>query len=149
MKVKADHRAAHGKAFDQNALHKFFRGQLGERRIEGEDDRTIEPGAGQQPQLIRLVGQPEQLFLRIEEGARMRLEGQRRGRLSQNSGAIERGSDDGAMAAMHAVEIADGDDCAAQATVAPAVAHDEEVFCRHWAAMVKKFLRGRCRRGRR
>ena len=46
----------------------------------------------------------------------------------------------GLMAAMHAVEIADGDDCAAQGIVARAVAHDEEVFRRHRAAMVKKLL---------
>ena len=40
----------------------------------------------------------------------MRLEGQRRRRPAERPGARERGRDHGAVAAMHAVEIADGDD---------------------------------------
>ena len=40
----------------------------------------------------------------------MRLEGQRRRRPAERRGALLRGRDHGLVAAMHAVEIADGDD---------------------------------------
>ncbi len=137
------------KRLDQDAANELLGGEVGERRIEGEHDRAVEPGRGQEPQFGRLVGEPEQLFVRMEEGARMRLEGERRGRAAEPVGALQRGGDDDPVAAMHAVEIADGNDRAAQAIIARAVAHDEEAFCRHRPAMVKKLLHVRCRRGRR
>jgi hypothetical protein len=45
------------------------------------------------------------------------------------------------MAAMHPVEIADGDNRATQGVIGRAVAHDEEAFRRHRASMVKKTYR--------
>ena len=131
MEIEADHRAADAKALDQDAGDEFLRGQFGERGVEGEHDRAVEPGCRKQPQLGRLVGQPEQLFARIEEHPRMRLEGQYRGRPVQLHRAPLRGRDHGLVAAMHAVEIADGDDRAAQRGIARAVAHDAKVLWRH------------------
>ncbi len=138
MEVEADHGAGDGKALDQDALDKTFRRKAGQRRVEGEHDRAVEPGRGQKPQFGRLVGQPEQRLAGIEEGARMRLEGQRRRRPAQRPGPIQRCADHGAVAAMHAVEIADGDHGATQGVIGRAVAHDEEIFRRHRASMVKK-----------
>jgi hypothetical protein len=46
----------------------------------------------------------------MEEGARVRLEGERRGRLVKRLGARECSSDDGLVAAVDAVEITDGND---------------------------------------
>jgi len=68
----------------------------------------------------------------------MRLEGQHRGRPPQPPGQILRHADHGAVAAMHAVEIADGDNGATQGVSGRAIAHDEEIFRRHRASMVKK-----------
>ncbi len=52
--------------------------------------------------------------MRPEETARMRLEGEGCGGPAESLGAAARRRDHGTMAAMHAVEIADGDDRAGQ-----------------------------------
>ncbi len=134
VEVEADHGAGDGKALDQDAVDEFLRRKAGQRRVEGEHDRAVEPGRGQKPQFGGLVGQPEQRLAGIEEGARMRLEGQRRRRPAQRPGLVQRRADHGAMAAMHAIEIADGDDGATQGVIGRAVAHDGEVFRRHRAS---------------
>ena len=89
----------------------------------------VESGRGQEAQLRALVGEAEQRLVRAEERARMRLEGQRRGRPAERLGARERGRDHGAVAAMHAVEIADGDDGAIERAVGGRFAtnHDERL----------------------
>ena len=140
MEVEADHGAADGKALDQDAADEGFRRKVGQRRVESQHDRAVEPARGQKPQFGGLVGQPEQWLAGIEEGARMRLEGQHRCRSPQPPGQIPRYVDHGAVAAMHAVEIADGNDGATQGVSGRAVAHDEEIFRRHRASMVKKSL---------
>src|SRR5262249_20041675 len=84
------------------------------RRVEGEDDGAIETAAREQPQLGALVGQAEQRHLRPEEAARMRLEGERCGWPGECAGTLTRSVDQGAMTAIHAVEIADGNDRAGQ-----------------------------------
>ena len=76
----------------------------------------------------------------IEEGARMRLEGQRRRRPAQRLGAADGGADHGAVAAVHAVEIADGDDRAAQGVIGRDIAHDQETLGRHRVPKVKRNL---------
>src|SRR5262245_66664763 len=60
----------------------------------------------------------------------MRLEGERRGFPPKRLGARQRCRDHGAMAAMHAVEIADGDDGAVERVVPGRFAphHDERLF---------------------
>ena len=67
----------------------------------------------------------------MEERARMRLEGEHRGRAVQRFGARLRDSDHRPMAAMNAIEIADGDDRATQCVIGRNVAHDAEAWCRH------------------
>src|SRR3984893_10509999 len=68
----------------------------------------------------------------------MRLEGQHRRRPPQRPGQILRHADHGAVAAMHAIEIADGDYGATQGVIGRTVAHDEEIVRRHRNSMVKK-----------
>ena len=138
VEVEADHGAADGKALDQDAADEVLRREAGQRRVEREHDRAVEPGRGQKPQFDGLIGQPEQRLAGIEEGARMRLEGQRRRRPAQPPGQVLHRADHGAVAAMHAVEIADGDYRATQGVTGRAVAHDEEIFRRHRPSMVKK-----------
>ena len=87
------------------------------------------PGRGQEPQLGAFVREAEQRRVRAKERARMRLEGQRRGRPAERLGARQRGRDHRPVAAMHAVEIADGDDGAIERAVRGRFAtnHDERL----------------------
>ena len=64
MKIKADRRAADGEPLDQNPFDELLGGEAGERRVEGEHDRAVEAGRGEEPQLAGLVGQPEQRLVR-------------------------------------------------------------------------------------
>ena len=92
MEIKADRRAADREPLDQDALDEFLGGEAGKRRVEGEHDRAVEPGRGEEPQFAGLVGQAEQRLVRVEEGARMRLESQRRRRPAERLGAVEGGA---------------------------------------------------------
>ena len=125
MKVEADRSPADREALDQNAADEFLRGKACQRRVESQYDRTVEPGGGEQPQFSGLIGQPKQRFGGLEEGTRMRLQGQRRGRTRQRLGAIERRRDDGFMAAMDAIEIADRVICR---VIGRTIAHDAETL---------------------
>ena len=109
MEVEADHGAGDGEAVDQNALDEVLGAEPRQRRVEGEHDRAVEPGRGQQPELGGLRGEVERGLVRAEERARMRLEGEHRRRPVRRLGALHRRADHRAVAAMHAVEIADGD----------------------------------------
>ena len=42
-----------------NIADELFRGEAGERRVEGQDDGAVEPSRGEEPQFGGLVGQPE------------------------------------------------------------------------------------------
>ena len=109
MEVEADGRAGDAERVDQNPPDEFIRAERRQRRVEAQHDRAVQAGGRKQPQLVALVGQPEQRLLRTEEAARMRLEGERRRRPSERAGALARSRDHRAMTAMHPVEIADGD----------------------------------------
>ena len=51
MEIEADRRAADAEPPDQNLLDELLGRGRGERRVEGQHDRAVEPGRGQQPQL--------------------------------------------------------------------------------------------------
>ena len=124
MKVEADGDAGDGKSIDQYARHEILGGKARERGVEPQHDRAGEAGRGQQAQLRAFVREAEQRLVRTEEGAGMRFEGQRRGRPGERLGARQRGRDHRPVAAMHAVEIADGDDRAVERVVRGCVATD-------------------------
>ena len=107
MEIEADRRAADAQPPDQNARDEILRRRSGERRVERHDDGAVEPGGGEQAQLVALARQLEQRVLRPQEQPRMRREGQSRGLAPERLRAFLRCSDDGAVAAVHAVEIAD------------------------------------------
>ena len=107
MEVVADHRAA-----DRVAIEQHFRDEIGglergERAVELHHDGAVERGGRKQPQLGVAIGEPEQRLVRRKECPRMRLEGEHRGRAAEPPRARHRGADHRAMAAMHALEIAD------------------------------------------
>ena len=63
----------------------------------------------------------------MEKAAGMRLESERGRGAPERLRALERGSNDGAVPAMHAIEIADGDDRAPQGRVgSPFAANDDK-----------------------
>ena len=127
MEIEADRNAGDRQPLDQDARDEVLGRELGQRRVEPQHDGAVEPGRRQQPQLRPLVGQAEQRLVRPEEAARVRLEGERRGRPAERLGALQRSRDHGAVAAVHAVEIADGDHGAAQRVVCGrVVAHHGE-----------------------
>ena len=114
MKIEADGGTADAEAADQNARDEILRRRSGERAVERHDDGAVEPRGREQPQLVAFARQLEQRVLRPQEQARVRREGQSRGLAAKRLRALLRCSDDGAMTAMHAVEIADRHDGAAQ-----------------------------------
>ena len=79
----------------------------GERGVELHHDGAVERGRREEPQLGVGIGEPEQRLVRRKEGARMRLEGEHCRRAPEPVGARHRSADHRAMAAMHALEIAD------------------------------------------
>ena len=112
MEIEPDGDALDGQPADQDARDEILGGKRGERLVEREHQGAIEPARREQPQLGRFVGEPEQRAVRAQEPPRMRLERQRDRRAAERFGAAHRGGDHGAMAAVHAVEIADRDDAA-------------------------------------
>src|ERR1700728_2207667 len=113
MEIEADYGAADGKAFEQDAGDELFGGEICERAGECEHNGAVEAGSSEEPQLRSLGREPEQPLLRMKENARMRLEGQDGGRLPQRRSLLACDSDDGPMAAVDPVKIADGDNSAA------------------------------------
>ena len=107
MEVEADGRAADAEAADQDLLDEAVGRGAGEPGVEGHDDGAVEPGGGEQAQLVALARKLEQRLLRPEEAARMRRKGQGRRLASERAGARARRLDHRAVAAVHAVEIAD------------------------------------------
>ena len=59
MEVEADGGAADRQPFDQDVGDELLGGEPGERGVEGEHHRAVEPGRGQQPQLGGLGRKPE------------------------------------------------------------------------------------------
>ena len=112
MEIEADGDALHREPADEDARDEILGGKRGERLVEREHQRAVEPARREQPQLGRFVGEPEQRAVRAQEPPRMRLERQRDRRAAERFGATHRGGDHGAMTAVHAVEIADRDDAA-------------------------------------
>src|SRR5205814_6952640 len=88
-------------------------------------------GRGEQTQFGRFIREPEQRLARIEEGARMRLEGEYGSRSAEGARTPKRGGGHRFVAAMHAVKIADRDGRAAQRLSRRKIAHDAKGFRRH------------------
>ena len=132
MEVEADHGAGDGEPVDQDLFDELLGGEPGQRRVEGEQDRAVQAGRGEQPELGCLRGEVERGLVRAEKRAGMRLEGEHRRGSVRRLGALHSRPDHRAMTAMDAIEIADGDDRPDQAIEARSgkagdfVAHDDE-----------------------
>src|SRR4029077_7084555 len=131
MKVEADRRAADGEAVDKNALDEIFGSQFGKVGVEGQHNRAVEPGGGEQAQFGGFGSEPEQWFIGIEEGTRMRLEGERSRRLAEHARPRQGRRDHRLVAAMHPVEIADSDRRAAERFAGREIVHHLKVLYGH------------------
>jgi hypothetical protein len=106
MEVVPDDDVPHAEARHQDALDKILRAEDRKLLVEGQNHGKIELVAFQQRELLRQRRQPEMRAVRLEELSRMRLEhhGTRQPAVLCDgcAGSLE----EGLMAAMHAVEIA-------------------------------------------
>ena len=109
MKVVADRNAADAEALDQVMVNEILRRGSGAGLVEGHHHGAVQPGPGQQPQLVGLVGEAELRAVRAEKAARMRLEGDGESRLAMGAAHPQGRVDHGPVPQMDAVEIAHGD----------------------------------------
>ena len=109
MKVVADRDAADAEPLDQVMVNEILRRGAGAGLVEGHHHGAGEPGPGQQPQLVGLVGEAELRAVRAEKAARMRLEGHGERRLAVGAAHPQGRVDHGAVAEVDAVEIAHRD----------------------------------------
>ncbi len=107
MEVETDSRTADAEAADQNFFDEIPGRSGGERGIEFHYDGAMQSGRRQKTEFVALAGKLEQRILRPQEQSRMRRKGQSRGLAAELARAFKRSPDHGAVAAVHAVEIAD------------------------------------------
>src|SRR5688500_9203478 len=115
VKVKADDGTGNTEPSDQDLADEVLGAGRCKGGIEGHHNRAVESGGRQQPQLVAVIAEPKQRHLGPEELAGVRREGQRRRGLPQACRAPAGQLDHGAVAAMHAVKIADRHDRAREA----------------------------------
>jgi hypothetical protein len=109
VEIVADGDAGDTEPADQVVVNEILRRGRRACRIEGHHHGAVEPGSGQQPQLVHLVGQTELRRAAAEEVARVRFEGHGIGEAAAYPRHPLRSTDHGAMAEMHPVEIAERD----------------------------------------
>ncbi len=106
--VVADQQPARVQPVDQHIAHELLRRLRGEMRIEVLDNHPVDALAAQALQLVAQQRDAGGRAVRHEEFARMRLEGHDRQRQSARVGRRARAGQQGLVAAVHAVEVADG-----------------------------------------
>src|SRR4051812_41485612 len=111
MEVEPDGGAADAKSANKNTFDEILRAQVGEGLVEGQHQRAIQTGCGEQSQLRARAGRAKHRIGGTQHVARMWLE-----RHSDSGGAEccrarDGCIDDGTMSSVHAVEISDCSDC--------------------------------------
>ncbi len=115
MEIKAGDDGAGAQPVDQNGIDELFRRALRKLAVEGVFDDGAEADGLENTCLQRRRRQAEDRRFRAEDGTGMRFEGQHQCRYAARLGQFQRTVQNGAVAAMHTIEIADRDDAAAQA----------------------------------
>ncbi|MNI42447.1 hypothetical protein D3C73_967430 [compost metagenome] len=98
----------------QDGPDELFGRAAGKIAIERIFDHRMEPHRLQEPRLHRRRRDAENRLVRLEDGTRMRLEGQDQSRYTAFFRQLQRTFEHAAMTAMHAVEVADRDHSALQ-----------------------------------
>ena len=114
MEVETCDGMRHAEPAVEDAGDEILGAVLREGLAERLFDNCVEAHQVEKTRLHRRRGQAEHRVGGAEDGARMRLEGQRERRTAVPARLVERLLQNRPVAAMHAVEIADGDDTAAQ-----------------------------------
>ena len=107
VEIVADDDAGDIEARDQHVTHEGFRVEPGKAGVEGQFDQQRHAEPLGQHRLHRRRRQAEHRLATVEEIARVRLEGQEAEGPAKRIGAGRRRRQHGAMAKVHAVEIAD------------------------------------------
>jgi hypothetical protein len=126
--IVADDRLAQAEPADQHLADEILGAQRGEFEVEMKIVEQRDAEAGQQLGLDAKGRQAKRRGARLEDAARMRLEGEDGVRHVGNSRQLARLGNDELMAEMDAVEIADGDGAAARARRKPGIVA-EDVHC--------------------
>jgi hypothetical protein len=114
MEIGPGNHAANAQPVHENGLDEVLCLGLREHVIEGQNDDAIQPERLGQPGLGIGLCQPEHEWRRREHIARMRLECQQQGRHALGPRPLAQGGDNGLVATMQPIEIADGDKSAPQ-----------------------------------
>ena len=115
VEVIAHHRARNAEALDQDLGDKVFRREARDPGIEGHDHHPVETEPRQAAVALGLRRQAEHRAGTGEEIHGMGLEGEDSAGFAEFAGQLLRAGDDGGVAAMDPVEIADGDHRACEA----------------------------------
>src|SRR5712672_67596 len=113
VKIFAYQDGAHVQAADQNLLDELFGGEAREIECEGKNDGGLQAYGAEPVHALRIGGEAERSGFRAQDSARGGIEGQGGGDVASFRGVLDGGADDGLMAEVDAVEIADGEDAAA------------------------------------
>lgn len=125
--VGADHHVARAEPAGEDVVDELLRRLPHQERGEREREQVLDPELGQEARLDPEGGQPGRRARRGQDLARVRLEGDHAERRAQRPRLLARGPDQRAVAAVHAVEVADRDHAMErglrQAPVAPVDLH--------------------------
>ncbi len=107
--VVAAHHVMGRQSIDDHVMNEGFRRHPREGAVEAQHDQMIDAQGRDLARLGTQRGQAERRHVRLEDVARVRLEGHDRPRPAGRVGDAAGFADDRLMAAVHAIEIADGD----------------------------------------
>src|SRR5690606_8853936 len=106
--VVTDLQVFHPQPVDQHLMDELVSRQLAQAAIEGQAQHPIDTLAGEQLELLAQTCQACRRGVRGKELARLRLEDHHAARHSQFDGPLAQASQNGLMATVHTIEIADG-----------------------------------------
>src|SRR5882762_9931732 len=110
VKIFAYQDGADVQAADQNLLDELFGGEAREIESEGKNDGGLQAYGAEPVHALCVGGKAERSGFWAKDSARGWIEGQGGGDVSCFRGVLYGGADDGLMAEVDAVEIADGED---------------------------------------
>jgi hypothetical protein len=106
--VIADDEVARAETLHQNPFDEFFRRQAGQFAAEVQHVHLVDTAGFEQGQLFAQAGQARRRLIGREEFARVRFEGHYRAGQAMLASRGREAFEQGAMSAMQAVEVADG-----------------------------------------
>ena len=101
---------AGAEAVDEHPAHEVLGALRGEGLVEGDQQGRVDAGLAQQLELLLVAHERRRALLGIQQGQRVAVEGHDDGGEALAVGGRPQSVDDGAVAGVHAVELADRDD---------------------------------------